>query len=111
MKEIKAIIQPFMFDKVVEALAEIPGFPGMTVSDIRGFGRQMGGRPEGAEAPFAFVPKVKLEVVVPDDLVNAVVTTIADTARTGRVGDGKIFVLPVLMARRIRTGHEDEEAI
>ena len=111
MKEIKAIIQPFMLDKVVEALAEVPGFPGMTVTDIRGFGRQKGGREEGSKAPFAFVSKVKIEVVVPDGLVETVVATLSEAARTGHAGDGKLFVYPVLSARRIRTGHEDAEAL
>jgi nitrogen regulatory protein P-II 1 len=113
MKEIKAIIQPFMLSKVVEALKEIEELPGVTVSDVRGFGRARGvGSPhpvldEGVE----YVKKAKLEIVVPDRLVERVLRIIVDKAHTGNPGDGKIFVLPVFEVMKIRSGERGEAAI
>jgi nitrogen regulatory protein P-II 1 len=112
MKKIEAIIKPFKLDDVVEALSEI-GVEGVSVSEIRGFGRQKG-RAEiykGAEYVVDFLPKTKLEVVVNDDLCEAAVEAIAKAAKTGKIGDGKIFVLNVESVMRIRTGERDESAI
>ena len=113
MKEIKAIIQPFLLSKVVEALKEIEGLPGLTVSDVRGFGR---GRAAGApskitEGTVEYVNKSKLEIVVPDGLVSRVVETIRLKAHTGNPGDGKIFVYPVHDIVRIRTGESGDNAV
>lgn len=112
MKKIEAIIKPFKLDDVVEALSEV-GIEGISVTEIRGFGRQKG-RTEiykGAEYVVDFLPKIKIEVVIPDGLVNAVVEAIEKTAKTGKIGDGKIFVTTVEKAVRIRTGEKDEQAI
>lgn len=112
MKKIEAIIKPFKLDDVVEALTEI-GIEGLTVSEIRGFGRQKG-RTEiykGAEYVVDFLPKVKVETVVSDELVDVAVAAIVKAARTGKIGDGKIFVLPVESAIRVRTGEKDNEAL
>ena len=109
MKEIKAIFQRFMVDKVIDSLHEIPGLPGVTLSMVHGFQRNDAGgeRPDlDAEAQMA-----KIEVVIPDELVEAVVDTIARAARTGRSGDGKIFVLDVADAVKIRTGIRGEGAL
>lgn len=113
MKEIKAIIQPFMLEDVCDALARIPGLPGLTLSEVSGFGRTRGVGPgaEPAEVAYAYAKKTKLEVVVPDDQVAAVIEAIARAARTGKPGDGKIFVLDVVDAVRIRTGERGEEAV
>jgi len=110
MKEVKAIIQPFMLSKVVQALKEIEGLPGLTVDkEVKGFGR---GR--GKDSPHRvmddlveYVPKAKLEIVVPDDLVEAVVATILKHARTGNPGDGKIFIIPVQEVIGIRAGERN----
>ncbi len=112
MKLIEAIIKPFKLDEVKEALNEI-GIEGITVSEVKGFGRQKGHTElyRGAEYVVDFIPKVKLEIAVTDDLVAKAVETIEQSARTGRIGDGKIFVLPLDGAVRIRTGEKDEEAI
>jgi len=112
MKLIEAIIKPFKLDEVKDALAEI-GIEGITVSEVKGFGRQKGHTElyRGAEYVVDFLPKVKLEVAVVDELVTKVVETIEATARTGRIGDGKIFVLSLDNAVRIRTGEKGEEAI
>ena len=112
MKMITAIIKPFKLDDVREALSEI-GIQGMTVSEVRGFGRQKGHTElyRGAEYVVDFLPKLKLEVAVPDDRVEAVVEAIADSAASGRIGDGKIFVQPLERAVRIRTGEEGDEAL
>ncbi len=112
MKKIEAIIKPFKLDDVKDRLDEI-GIHGMTVSDVKGFGRGGGKAPvyPGAEYIVDFVPKVKLEIVVPDDLVHPTIETITDAARTGHVGDGKIFVLPVDDAFRIRTGESGPDAL
>jgi len=112
MKKIEAIIKPFKLDDVVEALSEI-GVEGVSVSEIRGFGRQKG-RTEiykGAEYVVDFLPKTKLEVVVNDALVDQAVEAIVQSARTGKIGDGKIFVIDVERAVRIRTGEKDENAV
>jgi nitrogen regulatory protein P-II 1 len=112
MKLIEAIIKPFKLDEVKDALAEI-GIEGITVSEVKGFGRQKGHTElyRGAEYVVDFIPKVKLEIAVMDELVAKVVETIAITAKTGRIGDGKIFVLPLENAVRIRTGESGNEAV
>ncbi len=112
MKKVEAIIKPFKLDEVKEALAEI-GVHGMTVTEVKGFGRT-GGKKEvyrGSAYVVDFVPKVKLEIIVADDAVRQVVATITEAARTGRIGDGKIFVSPVDEVIRIRTGETGEDAI
>ena len=109
MKEIKALIQPFMAEKVIDALAAINGLPGITVSEVMGFGRTRGREQSGEDESIRCLKKTKLEIVVPDALVSAVVESIKQHAHTGNLGDGKIFVLPVEDAIRIRTGtHENE---
>lgn len=112
MKKIEAIIKPFKLDDVREALADI-SITGMTVTEVKGFGRQKGHTElyRGAEYMVDFLPKVKLEIVVGDDLVERCVEAIIKTAQTGRIGDGKIFVFDVERVIRIRTGEEDEDAI
>tara|TARA_R110002126_G_scaffold16527_31_gene66109 strand:+ start:3175 stop:3525 length:351 start_codon:yes stop_codon:yes gene_type:complete len=112
MKKIEAIIKPFKLDDVREALADI-SITGMTVTEVKGFGRQKGHTElyRGAEYMVDFLPKVKLEIVVGDELVERCVEAIMKTAQTGRIGDGKIFVFEVERVIRIRTGEEDEEAI
>ena len=112
MKLIKAIIKPFKLDDVREALSEI-GIQGITVSEVKGFGRQKGHTElyRGAEYRVDFLPKVKLETVVSDDAVDNVVNAIRESANTGKIGDGKIFVLPIEQAIRIRTGEAGDEAL
>ena len=112
MKKIEAIIKPFKLDDVKEALFEI-GISGITVSEVKGHGRQQGHTElyRGAEYVVDFLPKVKIEIVVKEAEVEKVVNTIMENARTGKIGDGKIFVMPVEKVIRIRTGEEDEEAI
>ena len=112
MKKIEAIIKPFKLDDVREALSDI-GITGMTVTEIRGFGRQKGHTElyRGAEYMVDFLPKVKMEIVVPDDLLEQCLDAIVDTAQTGKIGDGKIFVYEVERVIRIRTGEENEDAI
>ena len=112
MKKIEAMIKPFKLDDVRESLSDI-GISGMTITDVRGFGRQKGHTElyRGAEYMVDFLPKVKLEVVVPDELVDQCIEAIIETAQTGKIGDGKIFVYNVERAIRIRTGEENEEAI
>ena len=112
MKKVEAIIKPFKLDEVKEALSEI-GVHGMTVTEVKGFGRT-GGKKEvyrGSAYVVDFVPKVMLEIIVADDNVREVVSTIAEAAKTGRIGDGKIFVTPVDEVFRIRTGETGEDAI
>jgi nitrogen regulatory protein P-II 1 len=112
MKKVEAIIKPFKLDEVKEGLSEI-GINGMTVTEIKGFGRT-GGKKEvyrGSAYVVDFVPKVRLEIIVADDAVRQVVNTIMEAARTGRIGDGKIFVTPVEEVIRIRTGETGEDAI
>ena len=112
MKKIEAIIKPFKLDEVKEALHDV-GVSGITVTEARGFGRQKGHTElyRGAEYVVDFLPKVKLEVVVDDSLVDRVVEAIAGAAQTGRIGDGKIFVIDVEAAIRIRTGERGADAI
>ena len=112
MKKIEAIIKPFKLDDVKDALNKI-GVNGMTINEVKGFGRQRGHKEiyRGAEYQIDFVPKVKIDVVVDSSLVDQVVDTIAKTASTGKIGDGKIFVLTVDEAVRIRTGETGEGAI
>ena len=112
MKKIEAIIKPFKLDDVVEALSEI-GVEGVSVSEVRGFGRQKG-RTEiykGAEYVVDFLPKTKLEIVVNDALAEQAVEAIIRSARTGKIGDGKVFVYDVESVVRIRTGERDEDAV
>ena len=112
MKLITAIIKPFKLDDVREALADV-GVQGMTVSETRGFGRQKGHTElyRGAEYVVDFLPKIKLEIAVPDDQVERVIETLTETARSGRIGDGKIFVTELERVVRIRTGEIDESAL
>lgn len=112
MKLVEAIIKPFKLDEVKDALNEI-GIEGITISEVKGFGRQKGHTElyRGAEYVVDFIPKAKLEVAVPDELVGKVVETIQNTAKTGRIGDGKIFVIGLEEAVRIRTGETGNEAI
>jgi nitrogen regulatory protein P-II 1 len=112
MKKIEAIIKPFKLEDVKEALADI-GIQGMTVTEVKGFGRQKGQTEiyRGSEYTVDFLPKIKLEIVVADDRATAAVDVIVKTAHTGKIGDGKIFVLDVLEAVRIRTGERGEGAV
>lgn len=112
MKKIEAIIKPFKLDEVKEALSEI-GIQGITVSEVKGFGRQKGHTElyRGAEYVVDFIPKIKMEIVVGDDIVSKVVETLVEAAKTGRIGDGKVFVTPVDEIVRIRTGEKGEDAI
>ena len=112
MKKIEAIIKPFKLDEVKEALQEV-GLQGITVLEAKGFGRQKGHTElyRGAEYVVDFLPKVKIEVVCEDDLVERAVEAIVSAARTGRIGDGKIFITPVDEVVRIRTGERGEDAI
>jgi nitrogen regulatory protein P-II 1 len=112
MKKIEAIIKPFKLDEVKEALQEI-GLQGITVTEAKGFGRQKGHTElyRGAEYVVDFLPKVKIEVVLPDDLVDKAVEAIQQAARTGRIGDGKIFISAVESAVRIRTGETGQDAL
>ncbi|AGH37475.1 Nitrogen regulatory protein P-II [Bibersteinia trehalosi USDA-ARS-USMARC-188] len=112
MKKIEAIIKPFKLDDVREALTDV-GIQGMTVTEVKGFGRQKGHTElyRGAEYAIDFLPKVKLEIIVTDEQVEECIAAIIDTAQTGKIGDGKIFVYDVERAIRIRTGEENEEAI
>ena len=112
MKKVEAIIKPFKLDEVKDALGEI-GVQGMTVTEVKGFARTGGKREvyRGSAYVVDFVPKVKVEVVVPDDLVAALVEAFETAAKTGRIGDGKIFVSPVEEAVRIRTGERGTDAI
>ena len=112
MKLLTAIIKPFKLDEVKDALNEI-GIQGITVTEVKGFGRQKGHTElyRGAEYVVDFLPKVKMEIVVKDDMVNKVIETIENAARAGRIGDGKIFVTTVEEVVRIRTGERGEEAI
>jgi len=112
MKKIEAIIKPFKLDEVKEALTEI-GVQGMTITEVRGFGRQKGHTEiyRGAEYVVDFLPKVKIEVVVPDNLVLKAIETIKQAAHTGKIGDGKIFIIPIEDVIRIRTGEQGEEAL
>jgi nitrogen regulatory protein P-II 1 len=112
MKKVEAVIKPFKLDDVKEALNEL-GVVGMTVTEVRGFGRQKGHTElyRGSEYTIDFLPKVKVEVVVPDSLVDKVVSVICQSAKTGSIGDGKVCVLAMGEAIRIRTGEKGEDAI
>ena len=112
MKKIEAIIKPFKLDEVREALYEI-GIMGMTATEVKGFGRQKGHTElyRGAEYIVDFLPKIKLDIVVSDKMVNKVVETITKTAQTGKIGDGKIFIMNVEEAIRIRTGEKGDTAV
>ena len=112
VKKIEAVIKPFKLDDVKDALHEV-GVSGITVTEVKGFGRQKGHTElyRGAEYVIDFLPKVKIEVVVEDSLVDNVVEAIAESARTGRIGDGKIFVLDLLAVTRIRTGDRGADAV
>ena len=112
MKKIEAIIKPFKLDEVKDALNGI-GIKGMTVSEVKGYGRQKGHTEiyRGAEYVVDFIPKIRLDIIVEDDMVDQVINTIIDKARTGKIGDGKIFVTPVERVIRIRTGEEDDNAV
>ncbi|MCD6527458.1 MAG: P-II family nitrogen regulator [Desulfuromonas sp.] len=112
MKKVEAIIKPFKLDEVKEALSEI-GIQGITVSEVKGFGRQKGHTElyRGAEYVVDFIPKIKMEIIVSDDIVAKVVEQIADAAKTGRIGDGKIFVTSVEEVVRIRTGETGDDAL
>ncbi len=112
MKLITAVIKPFKLDEVREALTEA-GAGGMTISEVKGYGRQKGHKEiyRGAEYQISFVPKIKIEVAVPEDLVSRIVEIVAEAARTGEIGDGKIFVTPIDHAVRIRTGESDSDAL
>jgi len=112
MKKIEAIIQPFKFDDVKDALTQA-GVEGMTITEVKGFGRQKGHKEiyRGSEYTVDVLPKVKIEVVAGDDKVESIVKTIMETAKTGKIGDGKVFVLPVSEAYRIRTEESNEAAV
>ena len=112
MKKIEAIVKPFKLDEVREALAEV-GVSGLTVTDVKGFGRQKGHTElyRGAEYVVDFLPKVKIEVVVTEKMVDQVIEAIVKAARTGKIGDGKVFVTSVEQVVRIRTGETDDAAV
>ncbi|MCP4579508.1 MAG: P-II family nitrogen regulator [Deltaproteobacteria bacterium] len=112
MKKIEAIIKPFKLDEVKDAVLKL-GVSGITMTEVKGFGRQKGHKEiyRGAEYVVDFLPKIRLEVVVPVELVSQVVEAIKEKAHTGEIGDGKIFVIPIEKAIRIRTGEEDRDAI
>jgi nitrogen regulatory protein PII len=112
MKKIEAIIKPFKLEEVKEALAEI-GVEGMTVSEVKGFGRQKGHTEiyRGSEYTVDFLPKIKVEVVLSDSQVSAAVNAIVKAARTGKIGDGKVFISPIENAVRIRTDEKGEQAV
>lgn len=116
MKIITAIVQPFMLSKITHALEEIEGFPGMTITDARGFGREKSAHNKGAahrviEDFVEYVKKTRIEIVARDEIVEQIVETIARAAHTGNRGDGKVFVWPVERALRIQTGEIDESAV
>jgi nitrogen regulatory protein P-II 1 len=112
MKKVEAIIKPFKLDDVKESLKEI-GVQGLTVTEVKGFGRQKGHTElyRGAEYVIDFLPKIKLEIIVSDDMVTKVIDAIMDSAKTGKIGDGKIFILPMEEVIRIRTGERGEDAL
>jgi len=112
MKKVEAIIKPFKLEAVKEALAEV-GVEGMTVSEVKGFGRQKGHTEiyRGSEYTVDFLPKIKLEIVLPDGVVEAAVQAIVKSAKTGKIGDGKVFISPMEGAVRIRTSETDEGAV
>jgi len=112
MKKIEAIIKPFKLEDVKDAVLKL-GVSGITITEVKGFGRQKGHKEiyRGAEYVVDFLPKIKLEVAISSDMVPKVVEAIKETAHTGEIGDGKIFIIPMEKAIRIRTGEEDEDAL
>jgi nitrogen regulatory protein PII len=112
MRKIEAIIKPFKLDEVKQALSEI-GIMGMTITEVKGYGRQKGHKEiyRGAEYQVDFIPKIKIEIIVEQSMVDLVVNKIIESARTGKIGDGKIFVLPVEEVIRVRTGETGKDAI
>ncbi len=112
MKKIEAIIKPFKLDNLKEAFSGL-GLQGMTVTEVKGFGRQKGHKEvyRGAEYVVDFIPKVKVEIIANDEHIEQIIDTIIDAVKTGKIGDGKIFVMPVETVCRIRTGERDKEAI
>jgi nitrogen regulatory protein P-II 1 len=112
MKKIEAIIKPFKLEEVKDALAEL-GVEGMTVTEVKGFGRQKGHTEiyRGSEYTVDFLPKVKLEIVLTDDIAEKAIATIVSAAKTGKIGDGKVFVLPIEQAVRIRTDETGDKAV
>ncbi|WP_417331961.1 P-II family nitrogen regulator [Halarcobacter sp.] len=112
MKKIEAVIKPFKLEDVKDALTEA-GITGMTVSDVKGYGRQQGHSElyRGAEYVVDFLPKIKIELIVAEDSVDSTIDIIINAAKTGKIGDGKIFISPIEKTIRIRTGEEDEDAI
>jgi nitrogen regulatory protein P-II 1 len=110
MKKIEAVIKPFKLDAVQQALADV-GIGGMAVTEVRGYGRQKGRTSNGNSPGITFLPKVKLEVVVGDSSATKVMEIIVSSARTGKYGDGKVFVLPIESAMRIRTGEQGDAAV
>lgn len=112
MKKIEAVIKPFKLDEVREALSEV-GITGLTVTEVKGFGRQKGHTElyRGAEYVVDFLPKIKVEIVLSDDVIDQAVEAIIKAARTGKIGDGKIFVSPIEQVVRIRTGETGDEAV
>jgi nitrogen regulatory protein P-II 1 len=112
MRKVEAIIKPFKLDEVKEALHDI-GIQGMTVTEVKGFGRQKGHTElyRGAEYVVDFLPKIKIEIAVPDEMADKVVQAVVTAANTGRIGDGKIFVLPMEEVIRIRTGERGQDAL
>ena len=112
MKKIEAIIKPFKLDALKEAVSGL-GIHGMTVTEVKGFGRQKGHKEvyRGAEYVVDFIPKVKVEIVANDDQIDQIINTIVGAVKTGKIGDGKIFVMPVETVCRIRTGEKDKDAI
>ena len=112
MKKIEAVIKPFKLDDVREALSEV-GVSGLTVTEVKGFGRQLGHTElyRGAEYVVDFLPKIKIEAVIPTELLESAIDAILKSAHTGKIGDGKIFVTPVEQVVRIRTGETDESAL
>lgn len=112
MKKVEAIIKPFKLEDVKDALSALE-LTGMTVSEVRGYGRQQGHSElyRGAEYVVDFLPKIKIELVIKDEMVDEVIKVISDNAKTGKIGDGKIFVSPVEQSLRIRTGETDNEAL
>lgn len=112
MKKIEAIIKPFKLDEVKQALSEM-GLQGMTISEVKGYGRQKGHKEiyRGAEYLVDFIPKIKIEIIVSSDRVDQVIETIRKAANTGKIGDGKIFIMPMEQVVRVRTGERGEEAI
>ena len=112
MKLVKAIIKPFNLEEVKDALSEI-GVEGMTVSEVKGFGRQKGHTEiyRGSEYTVDFLPKVKIEIAIADDLASKVIEAVVEASQTGKIGDGKIFILPIEEAVRIRTGEKGEDAL